>query len=139
MEALNAFIGKLSPPAETDIETVLGNTTELWRDLIHWFADLGVAEQEWKSTSPKYGWSLRLKIKKRTIIYLAPCHGCFRAAFVLGDRAVEAARKISLPKKTLQLLNEAPRYAEGTGLRLIVKEAKDLSSIRKIASVKLAN
>ncbi len=139
MEALNAFIGKLSQPTETDIEAVLGDATQLWKDLIRWFADLGVGEQEWKSTSPKYGWSLRLKIKKRTIVYLAPCHGCFRAAFVLGDRAVEAARKISLPKKTLQLLDEAPRYGEGTGLRLIVKDAKDLSSIRKIASVKLAN
>ena len=139
MHALNAFLGKPTQPTETEIEAALGKTAELWKQLIRWLADLGVTEQEWKSTSPKYGWSLRLKLKKRTIVYLAPCNDCFRVAFVLGDRAVAAARQSNLPKRTLQLLNEATRYAEGTGLRLIVKAAKDLSSIRKIASVKLAN
>jgi hypothetical protein len=39
----------------------------------------------------------------------------------------------------LKLLDEAPRYAEGTGLRLMVKGPKDLAAIRKLALVKLAN
>ena len=104
-----------------------------------WLATQGVAEQEWKSSSPKYGWSLRLKLKKRTIVYLGPCDGCFRVAFVLGNRAVAAARQSGLPKPVLKLLDEAPRYAEGTGLRLMVKGPKDLAAIRKLALVKLAN
>ena len=36
-------------------------------------------------------------------------------------------------KATLKLLDEAPRYPEGTGLRLMVKTAKDLAAIRKLA------
>jgi hypothetical protein len=80
-----------------------------------------------------------MKLKKRTIVYLGPCDGCLRVAFVLGDRAVAAARKSDLSKSTLQLLDEAPRYAEGTGLRLMVKASEDLVDVRKLALIKLAN
>ena len=139
MDTPNAFIGKTAPPTQNEIDTALGATADVWNQLLHWFAEQGVADQEWKSSSPKYGWSLRLKLKKRTIVYLAPCEGCFRAAFVLGDRAVAAARQSDLSKTTLKLLDEAPRYAEGTGVRLIVKATKDLASVRKLAAIKLAN
>ena len=52
--------------------------------------------------SPKYGRSLRLKLKKRTIVHLCPCDGSFRVAFILGDRAVKAARQSDLPKSMLK-------------------------------------
>ena len=139
MDTPNAFIGKTAPPTQNEIDTALGATADVWKQLLDWLAEQAVADQEWKSSSPKYGWSLRLKLKKRTIVYLATCNGCFRAAFVLGDRAVAAARQSDLSKTTLKLLDEAPRYAEGTGVRLIVKATKDLASVRKLAAIKLAN
>ena len=55
------------------------------------------------------------------------------------DKAVAAARKSDLAKGTLKLLDEAPRYAEGTGVRLMVKAAKDLAAIKKLALIKMAN
>jgi hypothetical protein len=139
MDTPNAFIGKTSTPIAEEVTSALGETAVLWKQLVDWLAEQGVAVQEWKSSSPKYGWSLRLKLKKRTIVYLGPCNGCFRVAFVLGDRAVAAARQSDLSKKTLKLLDEAPRYAEGTGLRLMVKARKDLAAIHKLALIKLAN
>lgn len=139
METPNAFIGRTTKPTAEEVSAALGATAALWKQLVDWLAEQGVAEQEWNSSSPKYGWSLRLKLKKRTIVYLGPCDGCFRVAFVLGDRAVAAARESDLSKGVLKLLDEAPRYAEGTGVRLIVKGAKDLAAIRKLALIKLAN
>ena len=139
METPNAFIGKATLPTPEEVSAALGATAEVWKQLVDWLAEQGVADQEWKSSSAKYGWSLRLKLKKRTIVYLGPCHGCFRVAFVLGDRAVAAARKCNLSKGALKLLDEAPRYAEGTGMRLMVKAAKDLAAIKKLALIKLAN
>jgi hypothetical protein len=44
-----------------------------------------------------------------------------------------------LSKTTFKLLDEAPRYPEGTGLRLMVKARKDLAAIRKLALIKRAN
>jgi hypothetical protein len=140
MEIPNAFMGETSQPTDDDINAALGEAEEAWRELVDWLADEHcVTDHEWKSISPKYGWSLRLKLKKRTILYLGPCNGCFRVAFVLGDRAVKAARQANLPKNVLKALDEAPRYAEGTGLRLMVRDHKDLAPIRQLALLKLEN
>lgn len=139
MDTPNAFIGKTAQPATKEVTTTLGSTAVLWSRLVDWFAEQGVTDQEWNSYSPKAGWALRLKVKKRNIVYLAPCAGCFRVAFVLGDRAVAAARQSDLPKSALNPLDEAPRYAEGTGFRLMVKAPKDLAAIRKLVLIKLAS
>ena len=139
METVNAFIGRTVVPTAKEVDAVLGATAELWDQLVEWLAEQGAATQEWNSYSPKVGWALRLKVKKRNIIYLGPCDGCFRVALILGDKAVAAARHSNLSKSTLKLLDEAPRYPEGTGLRLMVKAAKDLVAIKKLALIKLAN
>lgn len=139
MDIQNAFINKAVQPTAEEVSAVLGATDGLWKQLVDWLAEQGAPDQEWKSISPKYGWSLRLKLKKRTIVHLGPCDGCFRVAFILGDRAVAAARHSDLSKSVLKLLDEATRYAEGTGVRLMVKESKDLAAIRKLAVIKLAN
>lgn len=140
MDIPNAFIGHEGQPTTAEIASALGATTSTWDRLISRMAEeRDVADQEWKSTSPKYGWSLLLKRKKRTIVYLGPCAGCFRVSFVRGDRAVAAARQACLPASILKLLDEAPRYAEGTGLRIIVKSPRDLPAIQKLVEIKLAN
>jgi hypothetical protein len=132
----NAFIGRTLPPTDDELSTELGAARVLWDELI---TELALPIQEWNSYSPKAGWSLKLKLKKRTILYLAPCHGSFRVAFVLGAKAVEAARQSKLPKAVLKIIDEAPRYPEGTGVRLEIAARKDLAAVKKLAAVKLAN
>ena len=141
MELLNAFIGKKEQPSPEEVAAALGETAGLWNDLIDWMAGtLGVSTREWSGIYVhKYGWSLKLKLKKRTILYMGPCAGCFRASFVLSDKAMAAAKEAKFPKKIQQALAEAPRYPEGHGLRLVVHKAADLAPIRKLAQIKLSN
>jgi hypothetical protein len=139
MDIPNAFIGKAAQPTADELASALGPAAVDWHELVDWLAEQKVVDQEWKSSGKKYGWSLRLKVKKRNIIYLGPCDGCFRVAFIFGDRALAAARQGNLSKSTLKLLDEAPRYPEGTGLRLMVKAQKDLAAIKKLALIKMAN
>ena len=80
---------------------------------------------------------MRLKVKKRNILYLAPCHGAFRVAFVLGDKAVEAARHSALPRKVVKMVEEGQRYPEGTAVRMDVTGARDVAAIVKLAAIKL--
>ena len=135
----NAFMGILALPTEAQIAAALGSAIDIWNQLISWSSEQGANEQEWKSSSPAYGWSLRLKKKKRTILYLSPCQSCFRVALILGDKAVAAARRASLPKAILTKIDEATRYAEGTGIRILVRNLKDLAAIEKLALIKLAS
>jgi hypothetical protein len=140
MDLQNAFIGKPCPPTDEELSIALGTTSTVWNQLLDWFAkEQSASGQEWKSSAPKYGWTLLLMLKKRRIAYLAPCAGCFQVSVILGDRAVATAREAGLPKPVLELLDQAPHYPEGTGLRLAVKNARALPAIRKLVQIKLAN
>ena len=132
----NAFIGRTKPPTDDELSAELGAARVLWDELL---AELALPIREWHSYSPKAGWSMKLKLGKRTIVYLAPCHGRFRVAFVLGAKAVEAARQAKLSKAVMKIIDEAPRYTEGTGVRLEITGRRDLAAVRKLAGVKLAN
>jgi hypothetical protein len=70
---------------------------------------------------------------------MGPCAGCFRASLILGDRAIAAARASDLPKAVLKEIAGARRYAEGTGIRLLVKTAEDQSPVRTLVEIKLQN
>ena len=136
----NAFIGKQEKPTPQELTAALSATAPLWNQLVaDLTADLGLTAQEWNSYSSKYGWHLRLKLKKRNIVYLGPCSGCFRVSLILGDRAVAEARNTKLPASVIKLLDNAKRYPEGTGLFFTVKNARDIPSIRKLAQIKAAN
>lgn len=138
MESDNAFIGKTTKPTVEEIAAALGPVCALWDEILSWFAAAhGVDTQEWKSYSPKYGWSLKLKLKKRTIVHLAPCEGTFRVLYIMGDKAVKAALDSDLPKSLAKTIAEAPRYPEGTGIRFVIRNARDLAVIRRLAPFKL--
>jgi hypothetical protein len=139
MDISNAFVGKSAQPTHAEVSAALGASAGAWKQLIDWLAEQGVDEQESGPATPKYGWSLRLKFKKRRIVYLSPCVGCFQVSFALGDKAIAAALESDLSKPVLKAIRDAPRYGEGTGVRLVVKGPKDLASIRKLALIKLAN
>ena len=101
MDNPNAFVGKKTAPTIEDISAALGPALAPWNQLISWLQENhGVSVQEWNSFSVKYGWSLRLKLKKRTIVHLSPCSGCVRVAIILGERAVQAAEKLNPLKGT---------------------------------------
>ena len=92
MEA-NAFINRAAAPTEAEVAAVLGPAWSAWDQLLSDLArKQGVKDREWKCYSAKAGWSLRLKRKKRTIVWLAPCVGSFRAAFILGGKALQSLR-----------------------------------------------
>jgi hypothetical protein len=136
----NAFIGRAERPTDADLAGALGATKPLWDGLIADMADRhDVAVQEWNCSSPKTGWALRLKRAKRTILWMAPCEGSFRISFILGERAVLAARQSGLSARLLKTIDAAPKYPEGTGVRLQIKGPKDMPAVRKLAVAKLEN
>ena len=129
----NAFINRPKPPTGAEWAAALGPAKAVWDQLLADLAqECGANVQEWNSYSPKAGWSLRVKRKKRTIVWLAPCLGCFRVAFIFGDKAMQALRQCKWPKR---VMDEAPKYPEGTGIRLEVKSSRDIGTLKKLAAI----
>jgi hypothetical protein len=140
MEAPNAFAGQASVPTKADLAAALGRTKPVWDKLIATLAEeCGVTTTEWRCYSVKTGWSLRLKRGKRTIVWFSPCPACFRVTFILGAKALQAARESGLSAAGLQALDRAVKYPEGTGVRVLIKSAKDAGVVKKLALAKIEN
>jgi hypothetical protein len=136
----NAFIGRTKAPSDADLAAALGAVKPLWDEIVVGMAqELGLTGSEWKSYGVKQGWALQLRRGKRNIVHLAPCEGSIRVLFILGERAVAAARAAQLGVTATKLLDEAPRYPEGTGIRLEVSRARQVPLVRKLARIKLDN
>jgi len=136
----NAFAGRNEKPTEKALAVALGPSLALWKSLLEKMKhDLKIDLAEWHTGAVKHGWSLRLQLKKRNIVYLGPREGSFVASFALGDKAVAAARKTDLPANVLKIISDAKRYAEGTAVRIDVTTSEDLAIVKTLAKIKIEN
>jgi len=137
--ALSAFDDKEKQPRPKDLDSMLGRTSVHWHTLVsHIEAEYAPLEETWMFSGAKWGWSLRLKQKKRAILYLTPCKGHFLAGFALGEKAVEAAHASRLPEAVIAAIDAAPRFAEGRGVRLEIRNKRDVESTKELAAIKMA-
>jgi hypothetical protein len=136
--ALSVFPDESKRPDERALRSALGASSTLWEDLISFAASRWAPlEEEWAFSSKQAGWSVRLKHKKKILLYLIPQQGWFLVGVVLGDRAVETARRAALPAAVLEQINGARKYAEGTGFRFAVKTREDLEAAQRLALIKM--
>jgi uncharacterized protein DUF3788 len=136
--ALSVFDDIAQRPDAESLKAALGPASPLW-DAIRPFASShwDPVGEEWVFSSKKAGWSVRLRHKGKIVLYLIPQEGYFLVGFVLGDRAVEEARRAGLPKAVLEQINGARKYAEGTGFRFEVRTQEDLRAVEKLARIKM--
>jgi hypothetical protein len=138
--ALSVFDDKSMPPTEAEVRKALGNTYSLWKQIRDTVTErYSPIVVEWGYSGKAYGWGLRLKEAKRALLYLTPCDGYFLASFALGEKAVQAAKAAKLPAGILKTIDEAPKYAEGRGVRIEVRNSADAKSILILAAIKAAS
>jgi len=138
--ALSFFDDRSVPPAEDALHAALGAAAPLWQDLR---ARIGrrfsPLVETWGFSGKSTGWGLRLKRGERTILYMTPRQGHFLVSFALGEKAVKAAHGSDLPPAVLQVIDRAPKYAEGRGVRLELRGLDELAAIETLAEIKMAN
>jgi len=134
---LSAFDDKAQEPTPDQLRTVLGKAYRPWIEL------LGLIDDRIDPTATvckfSTGWSLRVLHKDRVIVYLIPQENQFLASFALGERAVAAARAARLSASVLRLIEGAPRYAEGRGVRIPVRGSRQLATLARLAQIKREN
>jgi hypothetical protein len=136
----NIFMDKTRIPDEFILIESLGDLHPVWagiRDYI--FQKYPDAFEEWNSPGKNYGWSFRIKDKKRAIIYLLPRDKYFIVAFVFGQKATTEALASGINSEIKTTIESARVYAEGRGFRIEVKNAAILQDISTLIDIKLAN
>lgn len=137
--ALSAFADQARRPTPARLAGVLGRGAAHWDALVeHAQEKHGPVEEVWNYGGAKWGWSFRLRQKKRNLLYLTPLEGRFLVGTALGGKPRDALLAGRLAAATRKLLEDAPHYAEGYGVRLEVRSQKDLASVKKILAAKVA-
>lgn len=137
--ALSPFEDKNHQPNDDELSAMLASKAGLWKQLVsEVFRLYAPVEQLWNYGGTKYGWSMRLKRKDRTVLYLIPQVGYFLVGIVLGERAVKAAHQCGVPQAVLDMIDAARPYAEGRGIRLPINDNEDVEVILKLTAVKMA-
>jgi len=136
--ALSHFGDKAHRPSEDEVRTALGPTYALWQEVEQLVTSAApAAAREWGYTGASTGWGLRLKQGKRVLLYMTPGDAHFLASLALGEKAVAAAYQQRLPAPVLKLLDEAPKYAEGRGVRLAVRHPHDVCHVAHLIALKV--
>lgn len=138
--ALSAFTDKAQSPSEESLVEALGQSYRAWTRLIEAISDdLAPVSLEWGFASASTGWGLRIRVKKRVIVYMTPNSGYFMVSFALGEKAVKAANELGLPQSVLETIEAAPRYAEGRGVRFVVRHLNQVPALSMLARIKHQN
>jgi hypothetical protein len=138
--ALSAFDDTSRGPSDRQVADALGDVNDLWDGLKAEIASrFDPIAEDWTFSGKQWGWSLRLKHKKRAVLYMTPSDGRFFVGFALGEQAVAAAQEAGLPKRLLEIIEGSQKYAEGRAVRLEVTTPAGVEWAVILAEIKMAN
>jgi hypothetical protein len=136
----SVFMDKEYQPADADLRSVLENTYSMWKALTGFTKEAyPEAAELWSYAGAKSGWHLRLKDKKRVIVYLLPRDKFFKTSFVFGHKATEQVFESNITEGIKENLKAARVYAEGRGVAVEVREDSVLNDVKQLILIKIAN
>ena len=126
-------------PDDDALKKAIGKSIKNWK-LLHKYVHMKCSEasDEWNYPGTKYGWSFRIKVKKRAIVYLLPREKYFKAALVFGQKATDEVIISKVNEGIKEELSKAKPYAEGRGIRIDVDD-KNIKDIFTLIDIKLSN
>lgn len=136
----SVFMDLANTPVTSDLEIPLGKTFSVWmeiRDFV--FEKYPKAIDEWHVSVKKFGWSFRIKDKKRAIIYLSPRPGFFWVTMVFGQKATDQILVSDISQQIKEELMSSKVYMEGRVIRLDVLDGTNVNDIKKLVEIKIAN
>lgn len=135
--SLSMFDDKAFMPNDEMLAGVLMDSKAFWDSIKNHVAKTyGNVSEQWKYYSKSAGWMLVIKSSERTIVYLIPLNGYFKANFVFGEKAVIAAKNTDLPEAVIALIFEAKLNMEGRSFMIDVKTEADIDTVTKLVEIK---
>jgi hypothetical protein len=136
---ISVFSDKALMPDDEILASAIGTNIAIWDEITEYVKSQYPATIcEWKYPGQKYGWSYRLKDKKRVIVYMLPREGSFMVALIFGEKGYKEVMGSDVNPEIQQMLCEAKAYAEGRGIRLEAN-SESVEDIKTLIGIKLRN
>lgn len=138
--ALSVFDDKTQLPQQSELVKALGPACTFWEEIKHQLvSQFDQLTEEWVFSGKNYGWTLRLKCKQRAILYLTPCESSCIAGFALGEKAVLAIMRSSLPHHIKKQVSQSQKFDEGLAFRMPIQSMEDVHIIIQLAHINMHN
>jgi len=134
------FTDKKIMPEDDDLLVALGNLYEMWQQVTRYVhLKYPSAIDMWNYSGDKYGWTFRIKDKKRAIVYLLPRDRFFKVAMIFGQKATDAIMDSQVAETLKSELASARVYAEGRGIRIDVLNETILNDLKTLIDIKISH
>lgn len=129
---------EVEEPSKAELHAALGKSTSAWPAIISGLEErYGSLELEWRPSKLAFGRMCLVRYKDRTLLYLIPMAGQLLAGVVLGERAYNIAQASRLRPAIKKMLSDAKPYAEGRGIRFVVKSNADVEQVMLLVECKM--
>ena len=134
------FSDKKIMPVEADLLVALGNTYEIWQAITGYVhLKYPAAIDMWNYSGDKYGWSFRIKDKKRVIVYLSPRDKFFKVIMIFGQKATDSIMESQVSESIKSELASAKVYVEGRGISLDILNDAILNDLKTLIDIKISH
>ena len=134
------FTEATKEPDNNNLQAALDKLFSEWQEIRNYvLGKYPSAVEQWSFTSEKYGWSFRIKDKKRAILYMLPRDKFFKVALVFGQKASDVIFESNISEAIKDELKAAKVYAEGRGIRIDIKNEKLIKDVKTLIDIKLAH
>ncbi len=116
---------------------VLHGEKETWDLLLKIFEnDYPNHTKEWKYYGAAWGWSLVIKAKKKTLLYMTPSDEMFSVSMSFDMKEKNDPRILAFSNEIQEIIESAKTNNSGHTFDIEVKEEKDLELVRQLLAIK---
>lgn len=132
------LLDKNETPTDKVIFDTIGSTSDLWVTLHEFISKNYDFSKELAFYSKNYGWTVRYRKNKKTLISCFPENGAFSALLVLGKKESEKVDQIrnELTNNILTIFDTTEQLHDGRWLWIRITNKNDLDSLVKLIGIK---
>jgi len=132
------LLNKSCTPTSQNILDTIADKAGLWLNLHGFIANNYDFKKEVAFFSKNYGWTVRYRKNKKTLVSCFPENGAFSVLLVLGKVEAEKINQIrdELNENFLSIFDATDQLHDGRWLWIRIKSNKDLDSLIKVITIK---
>ncbi len=132
------LLDKKCIPTDQDILETIGDKSDLWLSIHEFIENNYDFDKELAFFSKNYGWTVRYRKSKKTLVSCFPEKGAFSALLVLGRAEADKVNQIreELNEEFLSVFDNTEQLHDGRWMWLRILTRQDLDSLIKVIQIK---